>query len=144
MALSSTDAETSPSLSLDEIERLVRPIAESEPRLVGLYLFGSRAHGEEHIESDVDLGALFSETVPVFEQLSLEDRFEQALGRRVDLIDMRHAKPFLALDVIRGERLYESDGLACDEFDLFVLRRAGDLAPFERQRRAMRYGAPDA
>lgn len=66
--------------------------------------------------------------------IRLEHEIEQALGRRVDLVDVGRCEPFLALDVIRGERLYERDGAACDEFDLYVLRRAGDLAPFQEER----------
>jgi hypothetical protein len=37
--------------------------------------------------------------------------------------------------VISGERLYCADVDACDELDLYVLRSAGDLEPFERERR---------
>lgn len=123
-----------------EIERIAaacRPVAEAEPRLLGLYLFGSRTDGTAHERSDVDLGALFRERVGLGEVVGLEARFEDALRTSVDLIDIGHSDPFLALDAIRGERIYEADGVACDEFDLYVMRRAGDLAPFEHERRRM-------
>jgi len=55
----------------------------------------------------------------------------------LDKSDAGRARPYLALDIIRGERLYATDPEACDRFDLYVLRRAADLAPFERQRRRM-------
>ena len=42
--------------------------------------------------------------------------------------------------MIRGERLYAQDDHAADEYDLYVLRRAGDLAPFERARMAFVLG----
>jgi len=112
-------------------------VAEGEPRLIGLYLFGSRTTGEEHEASDVDLGALFSAPVELWDQLGLQTNFEDALGCPVDLVDVGRASPYLALDIIRGERLYTTDPEACDRFDLYVLRRAADLAPFERQRRRM-------
>jgi len=51
------------------------------------------------------------------------------------LIDAGKASAFLALEAISGERLYCADSTRCDEFDLYVLRRAGDLAPFEKERR---------
>lgn len=51
------------------------------------------------------------------------------------MIDLSRAGAFLALDAIRGERIFERDGRRLDELDLYVLRRAGDLAPFERERR---------
>ena len=69
--------------------------------------------------------------------LLLEDALEQRLGRPVDLIDAGGASPFLALDIIRGERVFCADADRCDEFDLYVMRRAGDLAPFERERRRL-------
>jgi hypothetical protein len=50
------------------------------------------------------------------------------------------ADPFVAAEVIRGERLFADDEDAADEYDLYVLRRAGDLAPFERERIEMILG----
>ena len=50
---------------------------------------------------------------------------------------------FLALDVIRGELLFCDDSHAQAEYELYVLGRAGDLAPHERARRELalsRYG----
>jgi hypothetical protein len=53
---------------------------------------------------------------------------------RVDLITLGDADPFLSVNVIRGERLFCSDHYAADEYELYILRRAGDLADFERER----------
>ena len=53
---------------------------------------------------------------------------------RVDLVCLDDADPFLAANVIRGERLYARNTYEADEYDLYVLRRAGDLAPLERER----------
>lgn len=124
---------------LAAIAEACRPIAAADRRIVGLYVFGSRARREEHGGSDVDLAVLtpISEKLGLRELVDLETRFERTLGTRVDLVDVGHCDPFLALDVIRGERIYEADPVACDEFDLYVMRRAGDLAPFERERRRM-------
>ena len=41
---------------------------------------------------------------------------------------------FLAADVIRGERIYCEDEIRADEYELYVLRGTGDLAPLERER----------
>ena len=125
------------------VERLataLRPIAQAEPRLVGLYLFGSRAVGDAHAGSDFDLGALLTAPLDVWQLLGLQARLAEALGADVDLVDAAAASPFLALDVVCGERLYCADVDACDAFELYVLRRAGDLAPFERQRRNLLLG----
>lgn len=123
-------------LEVERIKDLVRPVVESESGLLGLYLFGSRASGDMHETSDVDLGALFASSPDVWKLLGLEDRLELAVDSKVDLVDLGKASAFLALDIIRGERIYSSDPVACDLFDLYVMRRAADLAPFERMKRA--------
>jgi predicted nucleotidyltransferase len=114
-----------------------RRVATEEPRLVALYLFGSRADGTARPDSDVDLGALFSGDMSLDDLLDLEGRLEDAIGLPTQLIDAGHASPFLALDIIKGERIFCRDRHAADEFDLYVMRRAGDLAFFERERRRM-------
>ena len=111
--------------------------AASDPRIVALYLFGSRARGEATERSDVDVGILFRREVALRDLLLLEGALEQHLSLPVDLVDAGRASAFLALDLIRGERVYCSDADRCDEFELYVMRRAGDLAPFERERRRL-------
>lgn len=66
--------------------------------------------------------------------LALEDLFGV---NRVDLVVLPEADPFLAANVICGERLFADDGYLADEYDLYVLRRAGDLLPLERERQAL-------
>lgn len=128
---------------LEPIAAAVRGVAATDPRIVAVYLFGSQADGTATPESDVDLGVLFGEATGIADRVRLEARFSEALGKDVDLVDVGHCKPFLALAVIKGERLYCTDEIGCDEFDLYVLRRAGDLEPFERERRRMLL-SPDA
>lgn len=78
---------------------------------------------------------LYERPRPLISLIELQDELERAAGVHLDLIDVARADAFLALDVIRGERIFERDGRRLDEFDLYVLRRAGDLAPFEYERR---------
>jgi predicted nucleotidyltransferase len=122
-------------LSNAEIERQLRDFAAGDPRILALYLFGSRARHEETEHSDVDVGILFHQEQALRDVLLLEDVLERRLGVKVDLVDAGKASAFLALDIIRGERVFCADEDRCDEFDLYVMRRAGDLAPFERERR---------
>ncbi len=132
-------SETVSGTRIQEIAHLCRPVAAADPRVLGLYLFGSEAEGEAGEHSDVDLGVLFprDSDAGLRDVVRLEASFAEALDRDVDLVNLGTCDPFLALQAIRGERIYEGDGLACDEFDLYVMRRAGDLAPFERERRRM-------
>ena len=69
--------------------------------------------------------------------LRLEEECERALGTKVDLVDAARAGAFLALAIVRGERVSCREVTEADVFELYVLRRAGDLLPFERQRQAL-------
>jgi predicted nucleotidyltransferase len=132
--MAGTAARTS---SNAEIEDALRAFAAGDPRILALYLFGSRGRQEATEESDVDVGVLFRQKESLRELLLLEDALERRLGHPVDLVDAGTASAFLALDIIRGERVFCAEPDRCDEFELYVMRRAGDLAPFERERRRL-------
>jgi uncharacterized protein len=128
---------------MNEIDALCRRY-----QLDALYVFGSRADeiasAVKGIEvpaaqgSDVDIGVQPSRHRRLSARerarlaVELEDLFE---AKRVDLTIIQEADPFLALEIIRGELLCCLDPESQAEFELFVLRRAGDLAHFERERR---------
>jgi len=119
--------------------------------LVALYAFGSRAAevaarvaGKGVVvafpSSDVDIGALPARG----HRLTAQDRVRLAIALedvldvdRVDLVVLPEASPYLALDVVCGELLCVTDPDAEAAYQLYVLRRAGDLAPLERERRRM-------
>jgi predicted nucleotidyltransferase len=111
-----------------------------------LYAFGSRAR--EALEfisgqrgaltqagSDLDIGVKPAAALGIKEKASIALELEEFFSvPRVDLISIPEADPFLAANIIRGERLYMVDEHAADEYELYILRRAGDLAPLERER----------
>lgn len=116
-----------------------------------IYLFGSR---EQEINnwlnssveplkssgSDIDLGVrlLNGRSMDVGEKVRLTQALESLFQEQeVDLVFLDEADPFLAVNVIRGSRLYTVDSYIADEYELYLLRRAADLAPFERARQAM-------
>jgi predicted nucleotidyltransferase len=112
-----------------------------------VYVFGSRAGeiassvkekagGLAVNSSDIDFGVLLPGGAwTVQEKVRFAQALEDLFGvERVDLVVLNEADPFLAAEVIRGERLFERDRRRVDEYELFVLRRVGDLAPFERER----------
>jgi predicted nucleotidyltransferase len=114
-----------------------------------LYVFGSR--GLEVREwaasqradlspglADVDIGIKSAKHFTVHDKVQIAIALEDLLGvNRVDLVSLPEADPFLAANVIRGERLYARDTYLADEYDLYILRRAGDLTPLERERMAL-------
>ncbi len=113
-----------------------------------LYVFGSRAkeilsrcNGKSfsrlQTASDIDIGIIpaqlnqWNPTRRVRLSIELEDLFQVD---RVDLVLLPEAEPYLALDIIRGELLYTRNPDQQAEYELFVLRRAGDLMPFKKER----------
>lgn len=111
-----------------------------------LYSFGSRAKEIYRFlertsatslsgSSDADIGILVKTPLSVDDKVSLvidlEDFFQVG---RVDLVSLAEADPFLAANIVRGELLYARDQYEADEYELYILRRAGDLAPLERER----------
>ena len=112
-----------------------------------MYVFGSRAGEiynamdggglEPGRSSDVDIAVKppGDRTLSVREKVELAVGLENLLGvDRVDLVVLPEADPFLAVNIIRGERLFCRDDYEADDYELYVLRRAGDLARFERLR----------
>ncbi len=112
------------------------------------YVFGSRADeifarvrtgasADPLASSDVDIAVQPHPNITLTAHdrvrltLELEDLFS---APRVDLVVLSEASPFLALEVIRGELLYTADEDAQAETELYVLRRAADLAPLQRER----------
>ncbi len=116
--------------------------------VASLYLFGSRAEeiaarvaGRMPVPgptgSDLDVAVqpapealrLVDERVGLMQ--ALEELFEVP---RVDLVILPQASPFLAADAIRGELLFCDDEDRQAREELYYLRRAADLAPFQRER----------
>lgn len=116
-----------------------------------LYVFGSRSaevkawfDGQvDKLEDnlvDVDIGVKPARNTPfsVESKVQLALELEELMGvKRVDLVSFHDADPFLAANIIRGERLFADDYYLADEYDLYILRRVGDLAHFERERMAL-------
>ena len=119
--------------------------------IADLYVFGSRASeilacldGQSILQSqpvsDVDFGVLpsnldeWNPTRRVKLCIELEDLFQVD---RIDLVLLPETDPYLALDIIRGELLYTRNPDQQARYELFVLRRAGDLIPFKKERNRM-------
>ncbi len=116
-------------------------------RVASLYVFGSRASeiaarvrgGEAPAisTSDVDVAVYPQpgELAAPRRRIELTQALESLLGvNRVDLVLLPEADPFLAADAVRGELLYCDDADRQAREELFILARAGDLAPFQRAR----------
>jgi predicted nucleotidyltransferase len=122
-----------PPSSLDAIRRTFA----SREDVRAAYVFGSRATGYARPDSDIDLGVLYRTPQALEQTVRLEGDLHEAAAMKVDLVDVGRASAFLALEIIRGERVFVRDPVDTDYFELYVLRRAGDLLPFERERQAL-------
>ena len=121
----------------DALARSPVAVAERDSDVCALYVFGSRSDGTARPDSDLDIGVLYGSRQSLEKTLGLEEALHRATGAPVDLVDAARAAPFLALAIVRGDRIFARREVEADLFDLYVLRRAGDLLPFERERRAM-------
>lgn len=144
--MSSPSSDSNPESRVEALAALCRQFG-----LTILYVFGTRAvevldwlsgrlQGLPPGGSDVDIGVLEATDrhLDVDAKVRLAQALESLLGvERVDLIALADADPFVAVNVVRGERLFAEDEDDADEFDLYVLRRAGDLAPWERERQRL-------
>jgi uncharacterized protein len=116
--------------------------------LADIYLFGSRAKGiaamvrgdkmpAKGTASDADVGIRPSpgRRLAPREMVRLTLALEDLLSvNRVDLISLPDTDPFLALDIVRGELIFTRDAADQARYELFVLRRAGDLLPLKKTR----------
>lgn len=116
-----------------------------------MYVFGSRAreihllvHGKGKpsisANSDVDIGVKPKRGVSlnVREKVQLGMELEDLFNvNRVDLLVISEVDPFVAANIVRGERIYCEDEYLADAYDLYILRRAGDLIHWERERMAL-------
>lgn len=84
--------------------------------------------------SDVDIAVLprtpLSLDVKVHLAIELEDLFGV---ERVDLAVLPEASPTLAFDAVCGELIYVADPIREAEYQLYVMRRAADLAPLQAE-----------
>ncbi len=118
-------------------------------RVDALYVFGSRGmemyraiHDDAiqlaKTQSDLDCGVLTHFPFSMDDKVNLTFELETLFGvSGIDLFILQEADAFLAANIIRGERVYAEVPHLADEYELFALRRAGDLAELERQRIAM-------
>lgn len=70
---------------------ILASVREAFPELIAVYLFGSVAAGDSTSESDLDLGLLGHEPLPIDGIAALREKLAGAIGRDVDLVDPARA-----------------------------------------------------
>ncbi len=86
-------------------------------------------------DSDVDLAVLLPEPLPAVARWELQQRLAAALGRDVDLVDLRAASTVMRVEVLRhAVVLYQSDRRMREEFEAVAL---ASYARLNEERRAI-------
>ncbi|MBN1224741.1 MAG: hypothetical protein JXB23_15955 [Candidatus Aminicenantes bacterium] len=112
-----------------------------------IYAFGSRAqevykriHGKKAAlrssSSDLDIGLKSRRPLSVEEKVKIAVFFEDLFGvPRVDVVVLSEAPVMLALEIVQGEVLFADDDRYEAEYQLYIMRRAAEIVPFERMKR---------
>jgi predicted nucleotidyltransferase len=136
---------------MKKIKEQIKDIA-SQYGLQIIYAFGSRAKEaldmvEGRIEqvspkpSDLDIGVKPEKPLTVEEKVKIAILFEDLFDvSRVDLIVLPEAPVFLALEIVTGEVLYRKDSTYEAEYQLYIMRVAADLLPYEQLKQRMIMG----
>jgi len=99
----------------------VRALLARFPDAVAIYRYGSTVDGSEREGSDVDVALLGRAPLPeraVFDALI---ELSDALGRDVDLVDLRRVPTTLRMQVVtRGVPIYGSDECERSRFEDYV------------------------
>ena len=133
------------------MENQVRHLAQKYGLQI-IYAFGSRAKealalmegGITRLHpgpSDLDVGVKPSRPLSVEEKveiaLFLEDLFHVP---RVDVVVIPEAPVMLGLEIVKGEILYAEDSTFEAEYQLYIMKMAADLLPYERAKISMILG----
>ena len=117
-----------------------------------IYAFGSRAREAlDLVEgrtghlgstgSDLDMGVKPAHPLSVEEKVKIAIHFEDLFNvPRVDLVALPEAPVFLALEIVTGEILYMEDSTQEAEYQLYIMRQAADLLPYEKMKQDMMLG----
>ena len=134
-----------------EIKEKISKIA-SKYHLQIIYAFGSRAkevldmmEGKiSHLSSspsDLDIGIKPEKPLTVEEKVEIAVFFEDLFDLpRVDAVVLPEAPILLAFKIVTGEILYRQDQTYEAEYQLYIMRRAAELLPFERLKQKMIMG----
>ncbi len=118
-----------------------------------IYAFGSRAkEAKEAVEgpierlsstpSDLDIGVKPERPLTVEEKVEIAIFFEDLFDLpRVDVVVLPEAPVSLAAEIVLGEILYARDSTFEAEYQLYIMRMAADLLPYERAKQKMILGA---
>jgi predicted nucleotidyltransferase len=123
-------------VALDSLpDVLQRELAVAFPgrRLLGAWLYGSRARGQSRADSDLDVAVLFDSPLDPVALFDAGGRLAAAMGSSVDIVDLRRAGGLLRVEAMQGGRPLLRPTI---EADLFATHALADHLSFAANRRA--------
>lgn len=134
--------------TLKELKALSQQLPEKIPYIKMLVLFGSRARGDIHANSDWDFAALYNEEVRKaytkddawawFEVPQRLGEFFEINSDKIDVVELNNCSWLIAHFVARdGILLYEKDPKGFEYFRLTALRTESDLKKFRQDQRQL-------
>ncbi|MBI4787556.1 MAG: nucleotidyltransferase domain-containing protein [Chloroflexi bacterium] len=95
----------------------LKKLFAGDPRVLGVFLFGSQADGTATAHSDIDLAMLFDRDIMYDQELGFEIAVSQTLGTHaVNVTNLTRADLPIRFRAIGGEVLYESDYVRVSDF----------------------------
>jgi predicted nucleotidyltransferase len=121
-----------------EVQRAADRLAK-DPRVLGVYAFGSRAEGTAGSSSDIDVAALLHQALDLAEELRLRSAVVDELGRDdIDLVVLNQAPPLLRYEVLaHGKLLFSRDEERLQEFEERTLREYLDTSYLRATQQAL-------
>jgi predicted nucleotidyltransferase len=138
--------------SADEIGNAIKGLASAYDLQI-IYAFGSRAaEARDFIagtigrltpgSSDLDIGVTSARRLTVQEKVEIALFFEDLFGvPRTDIVVISEAPIALAFRIVTGELLYAKDPTYEAEYQLYIMRMAADLEPYEKEMTRLTIGA---
>ncbi len=134
--------------TLEELKALSSKLPEKIPYLKMLVLFGSRARGDIHANSDWDFAALYDEEARKgytkdnawawFEVSQLLGHIFEINSDQIDVVELNNCSWLIAHFVARdGILLYEKDPGGFEYFQLTALRSESELKKFRQDQRQL-------
>jgi predicted nucleotidyltransferase len=125
----------SDALPSSERDQILSEIRRALPATIAVYVFGSFAAGTPSASSDLDIAVLAPEPLGAERRWQLAQTIAIALGRDVDLVDLRQASTVLRAQILGSSQLlFESDVAKRQEFEAVAL---GAYARLNEERRAI-------
>lgn len=107
-------------------EEILKKLKDYFDKKENIFFFGSFSKGNIHKHSDVDI-AVYLKDYNLEEVEKIWNEVEDLLKRDVDLIVLNKAKPLIAFEAIRGERIMIKDFKFYIDYMLEISSEAIDL-----------------